>query len=54
MALTIDETNKQALKDALGITALEQKVAAMGGDTYTKSQVYTKTECDDKFALKQA
>lgn len=54
MALIIDEQNKEALKEALGITALEAQVAALGGDTYTKSQVYTKTEADAKFAPKQA
>jgi len=54
MAITIDESNKEALKEALGIKALEEKVAALGGDVYTKSQVYTKTEADAKFALKEA
>jgi len=54
MALIIDEQNKEALKEALGIKALEAQVAALGGDTYTKSQVYTKAEADAKFALKEA
>ena len=37
MALTIDETNKEALKEALGVNALEARVKALENSASTQA-----------------